>query len=110
MDKFILIKQSFYCNYDVIKFDSISIRKTIKDIKRMKDCDINNIIYSLDELYNEIFQTNIKEIVLSMEMMLMCECSYSVDKLLSGLEVIYYSLVKKEMLYQKYINFIDNLA
>lgn len=109
MDKFILIKQSFYCNYDVIKFDIISIRKTIKEIKSMKESDINNIIYALDELYTKLFQTNIKEIVLSMEMMLMCECSYSVDKLLSGLEVIHSSLLKKENLYKKYMNFIDNL-
>lgn len=109
MDKFILIKQSFYCNYDVIKFDIISIRKTIKEINGMKESDINNIIYSLDELYYKIFQTNIKEMILSMQMLLMCEINYSVDKLLSGLEVIHLSLLKKEKLYKKYMNFIDNL-
>jgi len=109
MDKYVLIKQSFYTDYDIIRFDNITLEKIIDLLKNI-DYDIESeVLDLLDKLYDSIFDTKIKEIVLIMKSFVINENDYNIVKLINGLEVIKESLSKKEKLYQKYVSYIDNL-
>ena len=109
MDKFILIKQSFYHEYDIIRFDVIAISRSIELIKELDVNSVDKIIKILDKLYYSLFHENVKEIILIMNGLLVGDTNYSISKLLSGLEVIQTSILKKEKLYKKYVGYIDNL-
>lgn len=109
MYKYVLVKRSFYTNYDMIRFDVINLSKIIELIKSIDEEHNEKIIKVLDEYYDLIFQENIKEIILIMKSLFISDKNYSKDKIISGLEVIKKSVVEKEKLYEKYVDYVDNL-
>lgn len=109
MDKYILIKQSFYTDYDVIRFDVMTLERVINRLKNIDYNNENEILNLLNELYNSIFENKIKEIIFIMKYLVINDKDYNIVKLISGLQVIKESLSQKEKLYKKYISYIDNL-
>lgn len=109
MYKYVLVKRSFYTNYDMIRFDVINLSKIIELIKSIDEEHNEKIIKVLDEYYDLIFQENIKEIILIMKSLFISDKNYSKDKIISGLQVIKKSVVEKEKLYEKYVDYVDNL-
>lgn len=109
MDKYVLIKQSFYTNYDIIRFDILTLNRVINELRNIDDRDYNELVNLLDKLYSAILDKKIKEIVLIMKSLVINEKNYNSIKILSSLEVIKKSILKKEKLYKKYVNYIDNL-
>ena len=109
MYKYVLVKRSFYTNYDMVKFDVINLSKIIELIKSIDEEDNKKIIKVLDEYYDLIFQENIKEIILIMKSLFISDKNYSKDKIISGLKVIKKSVLEKEKLYEKYVDYVDNL-
>ena len=109
MNKFVLVKQSFYHEYDMLRFDVIVLNTAISLLSNLHVEDVEKAISILDELYYSLFQENAKKIIVIMKKLLLNEEDYSISKLLSGLKVIRASIYKKEKLYQKYASYIDNL-
>ena len=109
MDKYVLIKQSFYTTYDVIRFDIITLDKGINELIYLDDRERIKLIELLDKLCDSIFDKNIKEIIIIMKSLVINDNNYTSMKVISNLEIIKKSILKKRKLYEKYENYIYNL-
>ena len=62
MYKYTLIKRFFYTNYDIVRFDAITLSKIIELIKSIDEEYNEKVTKILDEYYPLLFQKNIHTI------------------------------------------------
>ena len=103
-----LIKRLLYANYDIVRFDIVTLTNLIELIDNLDDkSDSDRLITMLNNSYNNIFEDNVKEILLGMIEFINKDKNYRGENVIKGLKVIVKANTKKRNKYLNYINLID---
>lgn len=109
MDRNYILKRILYTNYDVVKFDVITLDKAIKLISNVEDItNYNEICVILNNIKNNILSKNVKEIIEIIISNVTLDKTYNIDKVILNIYEIKHYLISYKNLYQKYINLIEN--
>lgn len=110
MDKYVLVKQLLYTNYDKVRFDSQTLNDSIKLIENINSNNNSiEVINILKLTYDKLFQNNIKEIILKIINFIKYDSNYGISKVISNLKIMYEDTLKKKVQFLYYINLVENV-
>lgn len=109
MDKYYILKRILYTNYDIVKFDIITIDNIIKLIEKVDVSDNYKMCFIIYDAYNKILSSNVRETIRKMTYFL-GETIFTMDskeKIISNLYIISEVLKDNKKRYETYINLIQ---